>query len=213
MPICGVIQAVIAGMHVPAESLFDLHAVLVKSAISLLSHIFTFYHTRDSIAKTFTFLPKKKEPGYVAFGDIGALSYNYVVENSFFASLLAFQWLYYDDRFYLPFFRKTILIELGFVFLPYMPFIRGQWPISSFRDSFLHDKGKSDEKKEFFYWSILRTKFFYIFAKHYIGFFLNYMRITNRVGPAEQKLVYGLLLGKCLSPRVAFDRLLVYICI
>lgn len=44
-------------------------------------------------ARTFTFLPKKKEPGYVAFGDIGAMSYNYVVENSFFAGLLAFQWM------------------------------------------------------------------------------------------------------------------------
>ena len=40
---------------------------------------------------TFTFLPRKKEPGYTALGDVGALSYNYVVENSFFAGLLAFQ--------------------------------------------------------------------------------------------------------------------------
>lgn len=37
-------------------------------------------------------------PALPALGDVGALSYNYVVENSFFASLLAYQWIYYTDR-------------------------------------------------------------------------------------------------------------------
>ena len=102
---------------------------------------------------------------------------------------------YYDDRFYAPFFRRSVVFELGYVFLPYMPFIRYRWPVSSFRDSFDADKTKSKDNKSFFYWSILRTKFFYIFAKHYIGFFLNYARYLNKTGPSEQKLVYGLLIG------------------
>ena len=72
--------------------------------------------------------------------DVGALSYNYVVENQFFAGLLAFQWIYYDDRFF-GLIRQSKVVELGFVFLPYMPFIRFRWPVSSFRDGLNASEG------------------------------------------------------------------------
>ena len=96
------------------------------------------------------------------------------------------------------------MLELGFVFLPYMPFIRFRWPVSSFRDGLkAGEKTMTKANKRFFVISTYVVKSFYIFAKHYIGFYLNYTRFLGRVGPAEQKVMYGLLLGACWGTTVA----------
>jgi hypothetical protein len=155
-----------------------------------------------SASLTFTFLPKKKEAGYTAMGDVGAISYNYVLENTYFSLLLLFAWLYYNDNIF-PTIRALWPVELVFVFLMYLPIIRFQWPVSSFRDSLSSAKGMSPANKRFFIWSTLVVKYFYVFAKHFIGFFVNYMRFLGRVGPEEQRLAYGLLLGGCWGTTVA----------
>jgi hypothetical protein len=46
----------------------------------------------------FSFLPKKADPGY--YSDNSPLSYAFVKENIFFATLLLWQFLYMDDRFF-----------------------------------------------------------------------------------------------------------------
>lgn len=126
-----------------------------------------------SASLTFTFLPRKKEPGYTAFGDVGAISYFYVVENTFFSLLLLFAWCYYSKQLF-PWIRSLWILELVFVFLPYLPIIRFQWPVSSFRDALATmDKGMSPANKRFFVVSTYVVKYFYIFAKHYVGFFVN----------------------------------------
>lgn len=117
--------------------------------------------------------------------------------------LLAFQWLYIDDRLYLPFFRKTHIIELMFVFFPYMPGVRDRWPVSSFRDSLKDEKGVTVDNKSFFSLATYVTKFFYIWAKHYLGFFLNYLRYMDRLSPENRKVQYGLLLGGCWGTTIA----------
>jgi len=67
---------------------------------------------------TFTFLPKyQSDPGY--YSDKSTLSYAFIKENSFYAGILAFQWLYYNDNVF-PYIRKFYIIEILFVFLPYL---------------------------------------------------------------------------------------------
>mmetsp|Transcript_42828 Transcript_42828/g.86606 ORF Transcript_42828/g.86606 Transcript_42828/m.86606 type:complete len:390 (+) Transcript_42828:178-1347(+) len=156
-----------------------------------------------SASLTFTFLPKKKEPGYTAMGDVGAISYFYVLENTYFSLLLLFAWVYFDDRFF-PYIRGCWPLELTAVFLMYLPFIRFQWPVSSFRDSLNSGgKGMTKANRRFFVASTYVVKYFYIFAKHFIGFFVNYMRFLGRVGPEEQRLAYGLLIGGSWGTTVA----------
>ncbi|CAF0830293.1 unnamed protein product [Rotaria sp. Silwood1] len=140
---------------------------------------------------TFTFLSRtKRDAGY--YSDRGTLSYPFVVENSFFASLLLFQWLYYSNKFY-PLFTSSIIIDNLFVFLPYIP--RQLWPKTSFRDSIYNsDKTKTQRNKKFFFIVTHITKWFYVWAKHYIGFFLNYIRFFNRVDTEEIYHIYLLLL-------------------
>ncbi|CAF4173965.1 unnamed protein product, partial [Rotaria sp. Silwood2] len=114
---------------------------------------------------TFTFLSRtKRDAGY--YSDRGTLSYPFIVENSFFASLLLFQWLYYSNKFY-PFLTSSIIIDNLFVFLPYIP--RQLWPKTSFRDSLYNsNKTKTDKNKKFFFIVTYITKWFYVWAKHYI---------------------------------------------
>ena len=155
-----------------------------------------------SASLTFTFLPKKKEPGYTALGDVGAISYLYVVENTYFSLLLFFAWVYFSDYTF-PYIRQFWPIELVFVFLVYLPIIRFQWPVSSFRDALKSNKTATKANERFYYYSTMMIKVFYIFAKHFIGFFVNYMRFLGRVGPKEQELAFGLLIGGCWGTTVA----------
>lgn len=121
---------------------------------------------------TFTFLPKKTkgfvfitiDPGY--FSDKHTMNYPFLVENSFFAMLLLFQWLYYDDFFY-GIIKNSFAIEIIFVFFPYV--IRQIWPRTRFRDSLESTKSKTKQNQLFYTVAIYITKAFYIWAKHYIG--------------------------------------------
>ena len=124
---------------------------------------------------TFTFLPKRQEdPGY--YGDKSTLSYNFVVENVYFSGLLLFQCLYMHDSNkklitdYIPF-----VVETCFVFLPYFVF-RPLFPKTHFRDSLNLQKNKTEKNRFFFIVVTYITKIFYVWAKHYIGYFLNYAR-------------------------------------
>jgi hypothetical protein len=140
---------------------------------------------------TFTFLSRtKRDSGYSS--DRGTLSYPFIIENSFFSSILLFQWLYYSNKFY-PFFNSSILIDNLFVFLPYIA--RQLWPKTSFRDSLYNsNKSKTDKNKTFFFIVTYITKWFYVWAKHYIGFFLNYIRFFNRVNEENIYHIYLLIL-------------------
>ena len=69
-------------------------------------------------ACTFTFMPKVDDPGFIAMSDRTPLSYRFIVENSFFSMLLAFQYCYMDTRLYEAI-RALVPVEIIFVFLPY----------------------------------------------------------------------------------------------
>jgi hypothetical protein len=69
-----------------------------------------------------------------------------------------------------------VAVETSFVFLPYFVF-RPFFEKTHFRDSLdVKDKNKTDDNRVFFIVVTYITKAFYIWAKHFIGFFLNYAR-------------------------------------
>ena len=72
----------------------------------------------------FTFLPRKtKDQGY--FSDKYTMNYAFVVENSFFAMILLYQWLYYHDQYY-HYIRDSVVVEITLTFFPYL--LRQLWP-------------------------------------------------------------------------------------
>lgn len=138
----------------------------------------------------FWFLPKKQEdPGY--YSDKSTLSYNFVKENIFFAALLLFQCVYYWDFTYF-WIQQLVIPEYFFVFLPYTA--RGFFPKTSFRDSLNNPNNKSDKNYTFYIIVTWITKIFYVWAKHYIGFYLNYVRFADRVHAGHQQEMYLLLI-------------------
>jgi len=151
---------------------------------------------------TFTFLPKKQQdPGY--YGDKSTLSYNFVMENIFFSGLLLFQCLYMHDI-YRGYIQNLIpvAIETSFVFLPYFVF-RPFFPKTSFRDSLGKERNKTDKNRAFFIIVTWVTKIFYVWAKHYIGFFLNYARFMDRITPSQVRHIYLMLIFSCAATTIS----------
>ncbi|KAJ3272486.1 hypothetical protein HDU76_010908, partial [Blyttiomyces sp. JEL0837] len=134
------------------------------------------------------------------FGDKSILSYPFIIENSFFAMMLFFQWIYYDD-FFFNLITSSILIEQVYVFLPY--FMRTMWPKTSFRDSIDNTRNRTDKNYFFFTLATHVTKAFYIWAKHYIGFFLNYARFMGRINDDERYFVHHILVFSSFATTIA----------
>ena len=116
-------------------------------------------------------------------------------ENIYFAGLLFFQWLYMHDTYrhmikdYVPY-----VVESTMVFLPYV-IIRPFFPKTSFRASLdISEKNKSEKNRIFFIAVTWITKIFYVWAKHFIGFFLNYARFLDRIPPILIRHIYLMLI-------------------
>jgi hypothetical protein len=146
----------------------------------------------------FSFLPKKADPGY--YSDKSALSYDFVKENIFFAVILMFQFVYYSDNYY-NLIRKSITGEYVFVFFPY--FFRSLVPKSSFRDALNDGRNKSEQNKTFYIIVTWVTKVFYMWAKHYIGFFMNYMRFMDRITAEQKYHMYFLLIFSACATTIS----------
>jgi len=154
----------------------------------------------------FSFLPKKQaDPGY--YTATATLGYNFVKENIFYASILCFAFLYYNDTTY-AWFKYFWPVEALFVFLPYT--WRRIFPKTHMRNSLeTTEKNKQNNKKTgfmyyFFFYLTWLTKIFYVWAKHYIGLFLNYVRFTNtHFTPEFQKDLYLIVICGAFATTIA----------
>eukprot|EP01130_Rhizamoeba_saxonica_P008591 TRINITY_DN3473_c0_g1_i2.p1 TRINITY_DN3473_c0_g1~~TRINITY_DN3473_c0_g1_i2.p1 ORF type:complete len:244 (-),score=4.21 TRINITY_DN3473_c0_g1_i2:223-954(-) len=147
----------------------------------------------------FRFLPSRKDPGY--YSDKGVLSYQFICENLFFSLLLTFQWLYYNDLMYVKI-QNFWPLEAAFVFLPYI--WRPLFPKTSFRESLKNSKKNTTSNNSiYYYYATWVTKIFYVWAKHYLGFFLNYLRFVGGVTPQIQYLVYMLLIPSAFATTIS----------
>lgn len=155
----------------------------------------------------FRFLPRKSDPGYYA--DRSALSYEFVQENIFFALLLLFQWIFFNDRFFVPSTvphnptsSRCVQAWAFLVFCPYA--FRPLFPKTSFRDSLRNnDRNSSQQNRSFFRVGTWVTKIFYLWAKHFIGFFMNYVRLVGRTTRDQVEHMYLLLLFSCFATTVS----------
>jgi len=149
---------------------------------------------------TFTFLPKKQsDPGY--FSDKTVLSYAFIRENQFFALCLFFAWVYYSDRFFWLF-KLTFVPEALMVFFPYA--LRQAFPKTRMRDALANNEKKNSEyNRTFFHYGTYVTKTFYIWAKHYIQYFLNYIVFLERADETTRYHLYLLLIFSCFATTIS----------
>ncbi|KAH8070224.1 hypothetical protein JL720_11780 [Aureococcus anophagefferens] len=157
--------------------------------------------------RTFWFLPKKqRDPGY--YTDKSTMSWSFIAENQYFAGLLLFQCVYMTGR------ARALLagsaagnaVEAVMVALPYVV-VRPCFPKTSFRDSLRGGDGRkgnvSARNATFFRVQTWVTKTFYVFAKHFIGYFLNYARFLDRLDAAEIRHVHLMLVFSCFATTIS----------
>ena len=158
----------------------------------------------------FRFLPRARaDPGYYA--DRGTISYQFVLENIFSAAILAWQWLYMNERIFGPAARAAAhpaaraamaLAEAAWTFLPYMVF-RPLVPKTRFRDGLSNDGNKTSANATFLYVGTLVTKVFYLWAKWFLGFFLNYLRFLDLLTDDDRRELYRMLLFSAFATTIS----------
>jgi len=130
------------------------------------------------------------------------LPYYIVVQNMFYNTILMFQWIYYSNQYYKVYIPKYI--ELFFVFLPY--YARQLFPKTRFRDSVQQEKKITkdlEENEKFYFYGEYVTIAFYIWSKHFNGFFLNYVRYLDRVNDLQIYHVHLMLICRCWAVTIA----------
>ena len=158
----------------------------------------------------FRFLPKqRKDPGYYA--DRGTISYDFVLENIFYASILMWQYVYMNERAYGPaalaaappaLRAAAAVAEALWTFLPYMVF-RPLVPKTRFRDGLSNDGNKTAGNAAFLYVGTVVTKAFYLWAKWFLGFFFNYLRFLGLLSEADRRELYRMLLFSAFATTIA----------
>jgi hypothetical protein len=142
---------------------------------------------------SFKVLPELYDPGY--YSDKAVLSRSFVHENIFFTTMAVYGSVYYNEA------NRDILrsnlpgriLELVFIFFPYV-IIRPFFPITSFSNAGQTHKGRTERNQRFYEIGTLMVKFFYLWAKYFLGFCLNFCVFLNVVRPEHWKYIHGMLL-------------------
>jgi len=142
---------------------------------------------------SFRVLPELNDAGY--FSDKAVLSRNFVHENIFFTLMVVFGSMYYNDD-ARESLRSSLLgraMETAFVFFPYV-MIRTWFPITRFKDAGQTHKGRTARNEQFYRVSTLLIKIFFLWAKYFLGFYINFLVYLDVVTERNWKFLNGLYL-------------------
>ena len=164
-----------------------------------------FFHRRLTITCTtgivqgysayfsFKVLPDLKDAGY--FSDKGVMSRNFLHENIFFQTMCLWGSVYYDADL-----RATLqstslgrMVELIFLFLPYVV-LRPFFPITRFKDGGTQSNSRTGRLATFYSIGTTMIKIFYLWAKYFLGFHINFMTYLGLISPDNLKFTHGLYL-------------------
>jgi hypothetical protein len=140
---------------------------------------------------SFRVLPQLKDSGY--YSDKGVMSRDFLHENIGFNLLCIFGAVYYDNDL-----RKVLVSNIGgritefvFVFYPFV-LIRPWFPITRFSDAGSRTNSRTIQNKRFYEIGTLLVKIFYLWAKYFLGFHLNFMFFLGLVKEENMRFVQGL---------------------
>jgi hypothetical protein len=138
-------------------------------------------------------LPDLDDAGY--YSDKAVLSRNFVFENSFYQLLSVFGSIFYNDKLR----SQMMSTHLGhatiivFCFFPYV-FVRTWFPTTRFKDAGTSMAGRTKINEQFYKIGTNMVKFFYLWAKYFLGFFINWYVYLEKVTPSDMRLIRGLFL-------------------
>jgi len=170
---------------------------------------------------SFKVLPNLSDAGY--YSDKAVLSRFFVFENLFFQLYALFGSIYYNDDLRARM-QSSLLgrgLEVIFVFFPYV-LVRPWFPTTRFSKAGTSMSGRSKANERFYKIGTLMVKFFYLWGKYFLGFFINFFVFLGKPNNLEMKFIRGLFLlnvgtisiavflhtlrfKKVLAPRLTFS--------
>jgi len=142
---------------------------------------------------SFKVLPELDDPGY--YSDKAVASRNFVHENIFFSMMAVFGSIYYNEEF-----RQGLkshwageVVETMFVFFPYIV-IRTWFPTTRFSNAGKGRMGRTKKNELFYEIGTKMVKFFYLWAKYFLGFFVNFLVFLEAPTPSQWKFLHGMYL-------------------
>lgn len=142
---------------------------------------------------SFKVLPELADAGY--YSDKAVLSRTFVHENMFFTLLALSGACYYNDLI-----RENMqqhlagkILQYSFVFFPYI-LVRTWFPITQFSNAGSSMAGRSAENEVFYKIGTIMVKVFYLWAKYFLGFYINFLIFVNKHTEENMRFIRGLFL-------------------
>jgi len=163
--------------------------------VSVIPHVVALNGLLQTYSAFFSFkvLPELSDPGY--YSDKAVLSRHFIHENGFFSLLVVFGSVYYNELF-----RETLRTSLGgrileytFVFFPFI-LIRPFFPITRFQNAGTTHKGRTEKNRRYYEVTTMMVKIFFLWAKYFLGFFINFMVFLDLLSPKQWRLMHGMFL-------------------
>lgn len=142
---------------------------------------------------SFKVLPDAIDPGF--YSDKAVVSRKFIHENVYYTLLSVWGSIYY--------YRGNVdklqshpigqVVEAIYLFFPYV-LIRPFFPMTSFGDGGTGRQSRSEKNAAFYHYATFSVKIFYLWAKYFLGFFVNFawsMKITT---PEQAKFLRGMFL-------------------
>jgi len=142
---------------------------------------------------SFKVLPELEDPGY--YSDKAVASRSFVHENIFFSMMAVFGSMYYNEEFRHNLKSHTAgqVIEALFVFFPYVA-IRTWFPTTRFSNAGKGRMGRTKKNELFYEIGTKMVKVFYLWAKYFLGFFINFLVYLEAPTAPQWKFLHGLYL-------------------
>lgn len=139
---------------------------------------------------SFRVLPTLKDPGY--YSDKGVMSRDFLHENVCFNVFCVFGAVYYNNAL-----REVLqsniggkMMEYTFVFFPFV-LVRPWFPTTRMMNAGTRAKSRSPQAEKFYQIGTTMIKIFYLWAKYFLGFQLNFMIFLGLMKPENMKFIQG----------------------
>lgn len=182
-------------------------AFLIQYAAAWVEYLTNYDHAKDSVLLhfiaingliqgysayfSFKVLPDLEDPGY--FSDKAVISRKFVHENTYFSLITAWGSIYYNELWLDKIQSHPIgrILEVVFVFFAYVA-IRPFFPTTHVGSAGTGKGSRTDANKSFYKYGTLAYKIFYLWAKYFLGFFINFLWMRRLCSPDEVKFIKGM---------------------
>lgn len=123
------------------------------------------------------------------------MSRSFVHENIYFALFCIFGSVFYhpNHRHKLREHPVGHIVELIYVFWPYI-LVRPWFPVTRFSNAGKGRSGRTQANERWYQIGTYMVKIFYLWAKYFLGFYINFLVFMDKVTDKQWRLIHGMFL-------------------